>query len=549
MKLDESPGAGKLTLASSKGVITIVQRQTTSSEESRTGHKNLMEEFENATGFWMAWTGGTGTPKPPGEGWDPEVETPGDPNASNAEANKTHPSPIRTIRFNHGLASLTQSSTEHSDDMQVNVGHAAYKMEARHNNPSRAAAALGGGPAGHPNPTVIDTSDDFWSARVERDVHFTIDSKWKAPVNAANNWSIQLDRSGARADNFRWGEKVSKEKKLDGGRLLTIDIYSDIDDREVDAKAAGYDLQGYIDDSSSKGRDGKMHPDWNGGLTVIRFDEGHNVVSPAELQAGELQDFAEGDSVPGKYRGIHGKYECTNGGDSGRCHIRRQSKEGVTVKGNFKFIPKTLEKVVSVDLDWLLVGVWQVEPDRADGDFEVGAFADGNDPFDKEESLAGLTGRAVYQGKAFGRYAEKTNKLSAIMVDTFEANAKLAASFDDGTELGTIQGELSDFQAVGTDATKWSLNLQKTAIGSTNDFRDDTSGYANGHAIEGRWGGRFYGNDHDSKKPGSVAGTFGAAMREVADANEQSGYMPNKAGYDLNLIGAFGAHCQNVKCN
>ena len=126
----------------------------------------------------------------------------------------------------------------------------------------------------------------------------------------------------------------------------------------------------------------------------------------------------------------------------------------------------------------------------------------------------------------------------------------MRADFGDDQQLGTVEGEVNSFK-VGPSGKlmNWALNLEKACIGGgcpssfekmfappgpavpDNAFRGNTSGFADGHAIDGRWSGRFYGND---ETPGSIAGTFGAAMAE--STGEASG------GYRLDLLSAFGAH-------
>ena len=122
--------------------------------------------------------------------------------------------------------------------------------------------------------------------------------------------------------------------------------------------------------------------------------------------------------------------------------------------------------------------------------------------------------------------------------------------------MGTIWGTLREFKTGGI-TQRWALNLEHARIGavgsivgsvyqrtgscgSDNCFTSDTSGHADGHAIEGRWGGRFYGNNPGQGQPGYnpsenrpryVAGTFGASMKDG----------PAASGYDINLIGAFAA--------
>ena len=142
--------------------------------------------------------------------------------------------------------------------------------------------------------------------------------------------------------------------------------------------------------------------------------------------------------------------------------------------------------------------------------------------------------------------------------DRFAATATLIANFGDGAALGYVNGSVSHFRlgAAGTPkGMDWTINLETACLGGdcrssfgnkftkpppvpTNSFKGNTSGFADGHAIDGRWSGRLYGNDHSSGQPGAIAGTFGAAMAEGSDA---PGTGVAAGGYRVDILGAFGA--------
>ena len=164
----------------------------------------------------------------------------------------------------------------------------------------------------------------------------------------------------------------------------------------------------------------------------------------------------------------------------------------------------------SGDTDYLVGGVWLV-PGSEDREgnpnpWDLVAFMDGSDPF-MQDNLAGLTGTATYEGDAFGVYAdmgEGDNK-------HFEADVELTAEFGGGATLGTISGSVSEFELDGERTEEIGvLTLGETSIG------DSSSGFFTGDTsldggFTGKWGGLFYGNGESDGKPGSVAGTFGAA--------------------------------------
>jgi hypothetical protein len=307
-------------------------------------------------------------------------------------------------------------------------------------------------------------------------------------------------------------------------------------------------------------------------ITVFHEDGG-------SLLPGDREYVYLNKPIAGAWRGVTGNFICRDGGaaNPNACTLSAQSHQiggdvvyDRVVTGTFEFVPdfellpdgdEHAQWVVVDDTDWLTVGVWEITPQSdmmVHGDYEVGAFASGNDPF-KENNVAAVMGRATYQGDAVGMYAQSlggdTNK------DRFAATARLTANFGDGAALGTVNGTVSHFRlgAAGTPKRMdWTINLETACLGGncrssfgnkftdpppvpTNSFKGNTSGFADGHAIDGRWSGRLYGNDHSSDQPGAIAGTFGAAMAEGSDA---PGTGVAAGGYRVDILGAFGAYHQ-----
>ena len=183
------------------------------------------------------------------------------------------------------------------------------------------------------------------------------------------------------------------------------------------------------------------------------------------------------------------------------------------------------------DTDYLTGGLWLSVERLTDGtgdvNYDVGAFAGGNDPF-TQANVMGLTGDATYQGVATGVYEDNDDGTG-----TFDATATLTAQFGDVSTLGTISGTVSDFTEDGAQfAENPALTLGSTSITAMGDggfFAGATSMTLNSTAYTGNWGGSFFGNGTDpTDNPGSVAGTFGAA------ASDGSG----------SLLGFFGAYKQ-----
>ena len=159
-------------------------------------------------------------------------------------------------------------------------------------------------------------------------------------------------------------------------------------------------------------------------------------------------------------------------------------------------------------------GTWIYVPDDAMsfGDYEYGAFIDGNDPF-KQDNVPGLTGTATYVGEdgARGIYANAERQTNQL----FEADITVTASFGYGDDLGWIWGNVDDITVDGIVLPgDPHISLRNTPIGNTHSgfFSGDTRASFDRIILTGKWGGQFYGNEtSDTETPAAVAGTFGAA--------------------------------------
>ena len=517
--------------------------------------------------------------------------------------------------------SVSQSSTVHDLDMQISV-EAEYKYDRP-------------GTESHPHLRDITQADPSWwslsdardddtgytgfetSDRIRRTAQFRVDASWSVDENEAHDWRANTTAPNSphamatrgRLSQNNWRHNIALERSLEGGRVLRMDVYSDIAETKMPARRIM--LEGpYLRDDRHNNPDDypnpEAHRDWSSSdlhdpvvhsmqraeiEDAINFDNpevnvravpehaGHAddgtrsnhgefrrggglfVEDGGDLEPGEREYVYVGEMVQGTWRGVRGQFVCRSGGPTNpnSCTISAQDFQRTgrvhharVISGTWEFVPTRGEMVVVDDTDWLTVGVWEIAP-RSDanmnGDYSAGAFAVGNDPFD-ETRVAALTGSATYQGEAVGMYTQSLG--SGIQKDRFVATAMLTANFGNGADLGTVNGNVSNFR-VGMDGTgtNWDLNLETACIGGgcasamdgpgdsgvpDNAFRGDTSGFADGHAIDGRWSGRFYGNDRADGEPGAIAGTFGAAMAEDSGAAV--------GGYRLDLLGAFGAYHQ-----
>ena len=192
---------------------------------------------------------------------------------------------------------------------------------------------------------------------------------------------------------------------------------------------------------------------------------------------------------------------------------------------------------VETDTDYLVlwagVADYSKLPEAKDAEaLVIGAFADGSDPLDRDR-LSRLTGKANYQGPAFGVHTVKEAGEKAA-IGEFQATASLTADFG-GSALASVTGEVSGFKVTGGTAGKGSLGemtvqLEKAELADGELLFKGATASGSGH--DGKWGGQFFGTKEPDGKPGSVAGTFGIASGKIgADAYEGA-------------VGAFGAHRQ-----
>ena len=171
-------------------------------------------------------------------------------------------------------------------------------------------------------------------------------------------------------------------------------------------------------------------------------------------------------------------------------------------------------------------GVWLFVPDNATSadDVVFGAFGDGSDPF-RQSNLVALQGMARYLGGATGLYADRSEN----EVGYWDADVTLTADFGGRSDLGSIGGSVTGFEADG-ERYSGSMSLGAANIGSSNSgfFEGRLSGNVEGVGLSGRWGGQFFGNSEADGKPGSVGGTLGGRSDDRS----------------ASFVGVFGAYKQ-----
>ena len=227
------------------------------------------------------------------------------------------------------------------------------------------------------------------------------------------------------------------------------------------------------------------------------------------------------------------------------------------------FIRKSDAQNHPADADYLVLGFWDRIPRRwlsAEGsssrdlfwgddgfsaqffrEIEYGFFVNGNDAFE-QANIAPITRSATYEGDAFAIYVDtNVNPATNVGKESFlQADVTLTANFGDGSENGTVRRRPAELPAYGPGLARHeigeltaypaALTLKSARIGDSHSgfFAGDTAMTFDGSSFAGKWGGQFYGNGETDGRPGSTAGTFGAATSDGSKT----------------VLGAFGAYKQ-----
>ena len=284
----------------------------------------------------------------------------------------------------------------------------------------------------------------------------------------------------------------------------------------------------------------------------------------------------DGESIEGSLDGVAGSFSCANAAGCAFTDARspggyQNGSPGVTFTpegGTAQSVPAG-ESATVPNADYLAFGHWLYVPDDVTNwvDYEFGTFASGGDPFEVS-NLAGLTGTATYAGDAVGMYYVD-GLTDNPTVGSFTANVTLDANFGDGTETGSITGEVSNFEFDDDVASSLPASVMLTSDfysylsdgfgrnhtldeygvvrGESNIFdtgwetadpwpgghvAGETQADVNGEYWNGQWHGAFYGNGASATDhPTGVAGHFNTTAADNGNARSGSG-----------LTGSFGAH-------
>ena len=379
------------------------------------------------------------------------------------------------------------------------------------------------------NPVLADGS-------TERTANFVAEAGWDR--NPAAEWmtdpALMMGATRNMDDNADdiWLSYFELEQTLAGGRTLELDLRSDFDPNHSEAGDKMSIARGPADDG--------VLPKIPVAANMVSF-EGITIGLGMELDIPEA-------GVKGTYMGIQGTFTCENGAndEQGICRVNQHTDGELVPSENSDLLMFTPD-VYTDDTDWITAGVWLTMPDDEEGDYAIGAFVYGNDPYKPQDANAAniITGMASYTGEAFGRYAEAMGDHKE--TGRFTAVANLTADFGADDAMGSIQGGLSKFVA-NRQAENWDVSFETADLamgidaseqivdGSALRFNAGASGHANGHGMTGYWNGQFYGSaadgaEGDALQPGSAAGTFGLTTER-----------DNEDNYSLTLGGAFVTH-------
>ncbi len=384
------------------------------------------------------------------------------------------------------LAGCGGSSTVAMDDDTMDMDNnnqppSSVSMDMDNNNQPPSSVSIAGG-------SSVATPDGITEVTARRNAAGTIiysvanGMQWSVNSNGTDGTSV--DNSGSASD-FAF---VELSKTLNDGSDLYVDVYTDIGD-------AG-----------------------RAGIYPFTF--------PTINVGGQFVNIDATIRLAAEFGGVDGVASCTG------CSYVYMTGELQMTSGSMTFTPNDGSAATELtplaaaveDTDYLTGGVWSHEPANATnaGDFEIGAFGHGSDPF-LASSLADLEGRATYSGTAVGIHRDVAEQ----DVTYFSAGVELNADFDAGDNLGTIGGMIDSFESDdgSSSAIPGALTLQAAEIGNAFSGTIEAGTY-DGDSYVGAWAGQFYGNGESDGRPGSAAGTFNAAT----------------TGGDKALVGSFATY-------
>ena len=211
---------------------------------------------------------------------------------------------------------------------------------------------------------------------------------------------------------------------------------------------------------------GQMHPTSTGQLAIVSGTRSEDIESDNFAKANLVTHAANADdddpgdvndhvAFEGTYQGAEGVYRCEG---VAACMSSRDSDGVVTLAGaDWTFTPNAGAMVKVVDGIYMHFGWWLREnkaPEANTGALSAQVFAGSNGA---PITLAATDiGKVTFEGSAAGKYALDDPLAQTVGGGHFTAAASLAADFGDGSDMGTISGEIT--------GGNWSVELLSTVL-------------------------------------------------------------------------------------
>lgn len=386
--------------------------------------------------------------------------------------------------------------------------------------------------------------------------------------NITDEVTIYTDKQESQSDTFEeyYGEpnESNSAAELDGISAVVTTISDPT--APTDAEASAYGTISFDQDVS------KIRERFN----ATMFPRGANQARRYEIPQGD-----QAVSFSGRFHGIRGTYKCTS-----TCSAQNDGNGQLTLlTGEWMFDPTPTFRAdnadgtpnglaavmvagVRDDEDYLRFGYWvRTIPQTRNRDdrYEIGMFADGQNPYGTNTTVVtsagvqAMEGTAKYTGAAAGMFVKETldadGTATPINSGQFTANAELTASFG-GNSIAmddhfTVSGMISNFRDADGDLidSNW-----KVTLGRSTSFVDTANSEISSNDLTGKtmvglqeagdWSGMLFGDPMLTTAPAEPA-TDATPAQERAYTNQlaPTGVAGEFDADFINggVIGAFGA--------
>ena len=321
------------------------------------------------------------------------------------------------------------------------------------------------------------------------------------------------DESAAAGDGMWTGVRLMRDRST-SDTSDTIMVYTDVEE-SMDVgllETIGASGRGFVVITSNNGRIEKigLGDDSLPGTTTTHHEDGTTTtIYPENLE------------FDGTYENISGTFKCVGGS----CQITdgedglEFASNSATITNRIRFEPDNPDATYSKPAEtYSYFGWWYEAAGDPEKITDLQPFHGGVGNNVTVTTTMAVTGTADYTGDAHGRYMTMTydeeGKLDEAKHGLFEATAMLTAEFgDDAASLGTISGEVKEFQVMdGDQVMDWSVKLKKAVIGMNGETDALFSG-GSSHTNAGAWKAEFHDSgETSSDAPGTITGIFDALL-------------------------------------